>query len=149
MSKLRRSARAVIGLFLLVGSIAALSGCSGPSATSTPSSTTPSASNTAPASAPTLELIAPSTGSEVVAGDVKLSVKATGLKFAMASNTNVPGEGHVHFTLDDKPFKMSVNPEYVYEDVTAGSHTLVAELVQNDTTPFSPPVKQEITFTAK
>lgn len=84
MSKLRRSARAVIGLVLLVGSIAALSGCSGPSATSTPSSTTPSASNTAPATAPTLELIAPSTGSEVVAGDVKLSVKATGLKFAMA-----------------------------------------------------------------
>jgi len=149
MSKLRRTTRAMIGLVLLVGSVAALSGCSGPSATSTASSTTPTASKSAPATAATLELIAPSAGSEVAAGDVKLSVRATGLKFTMASNTNVPGEGHVHFTLDDKPFKMSVEPEYTYEGVAAGSHTLVAELVNNDTTPFSPPVKQEITFTAK
>ena len=78
-----------------------------------------------------------------------MSVKATGLKFVMAGGTNVAGEGHVHFTLDGEPFKMSTSPDYTYEDVTPGEHKLVAELVQNDTKSFSPPVEQEITFTAK
>ena len=62
---------------------------------------------------------------------------------------NVAGEGHVHFTLDGQPFKMSVNPDYVYAGVQPGSHTLEAELVQNDTKSFDPPVKQEITFVAE
>jgi len=106
-------------------------------------------SSAAPAAAPTMELIAPAAGGVVPAGDVSVSVKTTGLKFVMAGNTNVAGEGHVHFTLDDKPFKMSVKPDYVYEGVTPGPHTLEAELVQNDTTPLDPPVKQEITFTAE
>ena len=96
-----------------------------------------------------MQLLEPVDGGTVPAGDVKMLVKTTGHKFVMASNTNVPGEGHVHFTLDGEPFKMSVEPNYTYEGVTPGEHTLEAELVQNDTKPFSPPVKQEIVFTAK
>ena len=67
----------------------------------------------------------------------------------MPSNTLVAGEGHLHVTLDDEPFKMSTTPDYVYEGVTPGEHKLEVELVQNDTKSFSPPVKQELTFVAK
>jgi hypothetical protein len=78
-----------------------------------------------------------------------VAVETTGLEFVMPSNTNVAGEGHVHFTLDDRPFVMSIEPEAVIDDVEAGPHTLVAELVQNDTSSFDPPVKQTIEFIAE
>jgi hypothetical protein len=37
----------------------------------------------------------------------------------------------------------------VYVGVAPGAHTLKAELVQNDTKSFNPPVEQEITFVAE
>jgi hypothetical protein len=98
---------------------------------------------------PTMKLVAPAEGATVPAGDLRMAVETTGLKFVMASNNVVPGEGHVHFTLDDKPFQMSIDPEYVMKDVAPGPHTLKAELVQNDTKSFDPPVLQTITFTAQ
>jgi len=109
------------------------------------------AGTTAPAAvaAPTLQLVAPAEGATIDADTVNVSVTTTGHKIVMPSNTLVPGEGHVHFTLDDRPFEMSTTPDFAFEDVAAGQHTLVAELVQNDTKPFSPPVKQQVTFTAK
>lgn len=147
MHRLRGIILAVIGLALLAGAAITLSGCSRQSATAP--SVAPAPASQTPAIGPTLELVAPVANSEVPAGDVKMSVKATGLKFVMASNTNVAGEGHVHFTLDGQPFKMSVTPDYMYAGVQPGRHVLEAELVQNDTKSFTPPVKQEITFTAK
>lgn len=146
MMKVRFNVSMVAGLIVLAGAGAILSGCSaGPGAVESPG--TPSGSEVV--AAPTIELAEPTADTVVPAGDVRVSVKTTGLSFAMPSNTNVAGEGHVHFTLDEEPFKMSVAPEYLFEDVSPGEHTLKAELVQNDTEPFSPPVKQEITFTVK
>lgn len=139
MARSIRLALVVLSLAALVGTAAVLGGCA--------KSTAEGTSGTAPT--PTLELTTPTSGGTVAAGDVSISVKTTGLKFTMPSNTVVPGEGHVHFTLDDEPFKMSTSPDYVYEGVAAGEHTLTAELVQNDTKPLSPPVKQEITFIAE
>jgi hypothetical protein len=138
----------VLVLAALIASVVSAAGCSSSPAASEASTSTSSAAP-ASAAAPTVELTAPLDGAKVRAGDVSLSVKTTGLKFTMASNTNVPGEGHVHFTLDGTPFKMSVKPDYVYAGVTPGPHTLIAELVQNDTKPFDPPVKQEISFVAE
>ena len=145
---MHRSIRLVLIMLsfaLAVGATTVLSGC----AKSDAKESSGSSQNVAPATAPTLELVAPAAGTTIAAGDVTMSVKTTGLKFVMPSNTLVPGEGHVHFTLDDGSEMMSTSPEYVYEGVSAGEHTLTAELVQNDTKPFSPPVKQEITFVAE
>jgi hypothetical protein len=147
MKRFRIAALSVVTLVILAGAVVILGGCSGRSATG--AGPAPVASNEGPVAVPTIELVAPVADSKVAAGDLSISVNATGLKFVMASNTNVPGEGHVHFTLDGQPFKMSVKPDYVYEGVTPGQHTLEAELVQNDTKSFNPPVKQEITFTAE
>ncbi len=132
----------VLSLALAAGALVALGGCAKGAATG---ATGPAESVTPP----TIELVTPAEGATVPAGDVSVSVKTTGLKFAMPSNTLVAGEGHLHVTLDDEPFKMSTTPDYVYEGVTPGEHKLEVELVQNDTKSFSPPVKQEITFVAK
>ena len=138
----------VLSLALAVGAATALSGCA-KSAAKDSSGTAGSSESAAQAVPPTIELVAPAAGSTVPAGDVSLSVKTTGLKFVMPSNTLVPGEGHVHFSLDGAPIEMSTSPDFVYEGVAAGEHKLVAELVQNDTKSFSPPVEQEITFIAE
>lgn len=143
MARPTRFSLVALVLLALAASGVLLGGCAQKPAT--PQSTAPQAA----AAPPTMQLLAPVDGTTVPAGDVKLSVKTTGHKFVMASTTNVPGEGHVHFTLDGQPFKMSITPDYVYAGVTPGEHTLKAELVQNDTKSFSPPVEQEITFTAK
>lgn len=107
---------------------------------------TPSSSG---AAAPTVKVLQPASGSQVAAGTVTVKVEVTGLKFTMPSNTNVAGEGHVHFTLDDRPFQMSVEPQAEIKDVGAGPHTLKAELVQNNTNPLDPPVLEVVEFTAK
>ena len=140
---IRYSLLAVVVL-ALAASAALLGGCAQKPA-SAPQSSAPQAA-VAP---PTIQLLTPKNGEVVPAGDVKMSVQATGLKFVMPSKTNVAGEGHVHFALDGQPVKMSAQPDYTYPGVTPGKHTLVAELVQNDATSFSPPVRQEIGFTAK
>lgn len=97
----------------------------------------------------TIELVEPTAGAEVPAGTITVRVETTGLKFTMPSNTNVPGEGHVHFTLDDRPFVMSTEPAAQLEDVEPGPHTLKAELVENNTQPLDPPVEAIVEFTAK
>ena len=132
----------VLSLALVAGALMALGGCAKGGSTGPDQSA-------APATPPTIELVTPANGATVPAGDVSVSVKTTDLKFVMPSNTLVAGEGHLHVTLDDEPFKMSTTPDYVYEGVTPGEHKLEVELVQNDTKSFSPPVKQEITFVAK
>ena len=132
----------VLSLVLVAGALMALGGCA-------KSGSTGSDQSAAPTTPPTIELVTPAEGATVPAGDVSVSVKTTGLKFVMPSNTLVAGEGHLHVTLDDEPFKMSTTPDYVYEGVTPGEHKLEVELVQNDTKSFSPPVKQVITFVAK
>lgn len=134
---------------LLVASLVliaiALTACAGAPPAGAASGAAPGAS-AQPATPPTMKLVTPTEGATLPAGDVQMAVETTGLKFVMPSNTVVAGEGHVHFTLDDKPFQMSTDPEYVMKDVAPGPHTLKAELVQNDTKSFDPPVFEEITF---
>ncbi len=110
---------------------------------------TPSGATTAPTGDVTVKLLEPAAGTEVPAGTVTVRVETTGLTFTMPSNTNVVGEGHVHFTLDELPFVMSTEPQTEIDDVEPGLHTLKAELVQNDTESFDPPIEEVIEFTAK
>ncbi len=119
-------------------------------AQTTPPTTTDAATPAgSAASDATVRLVEPTAGATVAAGTVTVRVETTGLKFSMPSNTNVSGEGHVHFTLDDRPFIMSVEPQAELEDVSPGQHTLKAELVQNDTQSFDPPIVETIEFVAE
>lgn len=147
---LPRLARPVFVAALLIVA-AAVTACAGSPSAVAPSAPAPSAPAQAaqPSVPPTVKLLAPTEGVSVPAGDVRMAVETTGLKFVVPSNTVVAGEGHVHFTLDEAPFQMSTAPEFVMKGVAAGPHKLKAELVQNDTTSFDPPVLEEITFTAQ
>lgn len=134
---------------LALSAAALLAGCSGgaPAGETTAPAAEQPASDAA--TAPTLEITEPADGTTVPAGDLKVNSDVTDLKFTMPSNTNVPGEGHIHYTLDDRPFEMSITPDMVIKGVEPGEHTLEAELVQNNTQPLDPPVRAEITFTAE
>ncbi len=142
-ARLTRIAR-TLSVLGVIAALGLLAGCAG--TTPVPGDTSSTGAETGPMSVKVLE---PTEGAEVAAGTVTVRVETTGITFAMPSNTLVAGEGHVHFTLDDRPFVMSVEKQVTLEDVEPGSHTLKAELVQNDTQPFSPPVEQIIEFTAK
>ncbi|HEY5484356.1 MAG TPA: hypothetical protein VIK31_11210, partial [Propionibacteriaceae bacterium] len=98
---------------------------------------------------PTIKVVSPVDGTVVEGSDLSVRVETTGLEFVDPSNTTVPGQGHVHFTLDEQPVQMSVTPDYTLKNITPGKHTLRSELVQNDTTPFAPAVFQTVTFTVK
>lgn len=134
---------AIVGMLALIPLLGACT-------TTQSDATSSSASGSEPVTADmTVRLLTPTQGAEVPAGAVAVEVEATGIEFTMPGNKNVPGEGHVHFTLDDRPFEMSIEPTYEFKDVSPGPHTLEAELVQNDTQSFDPPIKEEIEFTAK
>lgn len=138
------TAAAVVALALAL----LLTACA-PAAEST-SETAPQTRTASPAStSATVSPIYPINGDEVETGTVEVQVEVTDLVLTMPSNTNVEGEGHIHFTLDDRPFDMSVEPTITFEDVEPGTHALKIELVQNNTESFEPAVVQEVTFTAK
>lgn len=60
---------------------------------------------------------------------------------------NRDGEGHVHFMLDLMPIIVWESTEpYTLTDVPPGEHILTVELVNNDHSPLSPPVSQQIRF---
>jgi hypothetical protein len=57
-------------------------------------------------------------------------------------------EGHIHIWLDNQTFNtLTSEPVWVFGSVKPGKHTLNVELVRNNHTPLSPPVKKTITFT--
>lgn len=145
MSRTRRIVRSLVAVGMLV-TVVLLAACTSASPSDKGTSSSPDAK---PAVAPTLTLVTPAAGSTVAAGEVEVTIETSGLKFTMPSNTNVAGEGHVHFSLDGGPIVMSTEKTTTLKDVKPGAHKLVAELVQNDTTPFDPRVEQEIEFTAK
>lgn len=145
MNKASRIVRIASALGLLLA-LVLLGACSTDSPAASESSGAPSGSSAAPREKPTLKLTVPANGATVAPGTVKVAVETTGLEFVMPSGTNVDGQGHVHFTLDDRPFVMSVEKTAELKDVEPGKHTLEAELVQNDTEPFDPPITQVIEF---
>jgi len=147
LNTLTRSVRVAVAMGMLLA-LVLLTACAAPTSSTTVTGSE-SEAEVSSGTPPTLRLTTPAADAVVPAGTVAVAVETTGHKFVMASNTNVPGEGHVHFTLDDRPFIMSITPEAELEDVEPGPHTLIAELVQNNTQPFDPPIKETIEFVAE
>lgn len=56
-------------------------------------------------------------------------------------------EGHVHIWLDEQTFNtLTSETVWVFGGVKPGPHTLNVELVHNDHTPLSPPVRKTVRF---
>lgn len=102
---------------------------------------------------PTLTPITPSEG-QTIYGDkvpILLSVENFEIVDFAQYSTLKAGQGHVHLWLDDKnPTKESaakvVDDNFTYADVAYGSHTLRAELINNNHTSLTPPVATTINF---
>ena len=114
------------------------------------------------ATAPLAEIARPVDGGYLPAGDITVSAAALNFKLVdKLGQSNVPGEGHLHYFLDvDAPtapgqpavtapgtYAATVASSYTWKNVPAGSHTLSIELVNNDHTPLNPPVVQKVTVT--
>ena len=81
----------------------------------------------------------------------------------MQGTENKAGSGHIHYFIDvpvptdagkkaetaTGTWKMHDDTSYTWTNVQPGTHTLSVELVNNDMTPFSPPVYQTVTVTVK
>lgn len=100
-----------------------------------------------------LSFISPTPG-QIIVGDkvtVKLAINNFSLVDYHTHPKATPGQGHIHLWLDQSnPTKVSAiktnSDTYTFENVKSGSHTLVAELVNNDHSSLSPQVITTVRF---
>lgn len=113
-------------------------------------------------------LIMPKDGATVESNTIYSQVDYANINIMPGSSTNKEGEGHVNFYLDVDPIpieagKPAILPSplptgytgkifrgwdtatvqqqaYIWKGVPNGNHTFAAQLVQNDDTPFNPPI---------
>lgn len=131
--------------------------------TTTTTTTTTQTTTTQPTTAtppPTITITAP-TGTIPAPGNVTVTVQVTNFKVVeKQGQANVPGEGHIHYYLDvDAPttqgapaipaggtWSQAASTSLTFPNVSAGSHTISVQLVNNNHTPLNPPVVQKITI---
>jgi hypothetical protein len=116
-----------------------------------------------PAPAPTLKIASPATGAAFDSGSVTLSINSGNINLVANDRPNAEGEGHVVYYLDVSfptlpgqsaltapgTFKVSSLTSNTWTDLAPGTHTLGVQLVQNDSTPFNPPVYTSISVLVK
>jgi hypothetical protein len=142
---------------------------SGSSEASTPASSANAATTAATtAPAPSVAFVTPKngwTGTQPL--HVKVALKNFRLSAADVGKAAVPGEGHLHFTMDNGKYDFpkfsgangklavtlgvqgkyspSVTPGITYRNLPAGQHTIVVHLANNDHTNVGPLAR--VTFT--
>lgn len=106
---------------------------------------------------PALEVLSPLEGETIQGTDVTIEFEASDFsvvpstvplgKAGQRPDANREGEGHVHFMLDLMPVVVweSTDP-YTLTGVPPGEHVLTVELVNNDHSPLSSPISQQIRF---
>jgi hypothetical protein len=103
-----------------------------------------------PASSGSIHIVSPTDGEVIDGSDVPVQVKLTGAKVVQATTTNVvPGQGHLHLTLDGEVVTMNFSTTDTLTDVSPGLHTLQVEFVASDHLPFDPRVIEQMTFQVK
>ena len=123
------------------------------------------ASNNPSYQTPTLTITQPKDGATLTTDNVTVIVEVTDFNLVdKLGQSNVAGEGHIHYFLDysapTTPNQPAIPPSgisvdwtatpdtsYTFDNVSAGSHTVYVELVNNNHTPLQPPVTANVTFT--
>lgn len=111
---------------------------------------------------PQVRILQPTQGASLSAGNITVSIDVSNFMLVdKLGQTNVAGEGHVHYFLDVTPpttpgqpaittpgtYVPTINTSYTWTNVPVGSHTFSVELVNNDHTPLQPPVIASVTVT--
>lgn len=122
-------------------------------------------------------LIMPKDGTTVESNTIYAQCDYANINIMPGSSTNKEGEGHINFYLDVDPIpieagKAAILPSplptgytgkiyrgwdtnivqqqaYIWRGVPNGNHTFAAQLVQNDDTPFTPPIWGKAAVTLK
>ena len=152
---MRRIARGVVVLVLLLAGCASDAGDEASPPAGTPLSQEEAAK-------PGIEITYPAEGGDALpAGEVIVAV--TVRSFDVVDKLSKPakeGQGHVHYYLDvdklpTKPGKPAVTADkqtyhaaattsHRWKDIEPGTHTFAVQLVNNDHTPLEPPVTDEV-----
>ncbi|MCJ7444425.1 MAG: cupredoxin domain-containing protein [Methanotrichaceae archaeon] len=108
-------------------------------------------------------ILEPKEGSNVSADNLTIMVEVKNFNLTgKFGQTNVTGEGHIHYYLDavvptepSKPaisapgtYAPSANKTYIWQNVTEGTHNLSVQLVNNDHPPLNPPVVRTVDITS-
>ncbi len=116
-----------------------------------------------PTSAPAIKITHPTDSDTVSAGALQVNVDVSNFILVdKLGQANLPDQGHIHYFLDvDAPttpgqpaipaagtWTATPATSYSFENVLVGTHTISAELVNNDHTPLNPPVVAKVTFSA-
>ncbi|MDD5082799.1 MAG: DUF4399 domain-containing protein, partial [Dehalococcoidales bacterium] len=108
---------------------------------------------------PTISITSPLATDTLTAGTITINVAVENLQLVAPGAANAAGQGHIHYYLDvdapttpDAPavsaagtYQVSSATSVNWQNVAAGTHTFTAQLVNNDHTPFVPPVLATIT----
>ena len=102
---------------------------------------------------PLLSFISPTPGQIISGSKVPVKVAVTNLSLVdyRTHPRLVSGQGHIHFWLDQTDLSKisavkAVSDTYTFDNVKPGNHTLVAELVRNDHSSFTPPLTTTVSF---
>lgn len=97
---------------------------------------------------PSLRMTAPADGETIVGYEITVMADVENIQLVPPQDERVAGQGHIHYFLDDQ-YTPSSDTTIVFENVSAGSHTLRAELHHNDHSLLEPPVTDTITITVQ
>jgi hypothetical protein len=106
---------------------------------------------------PTLQLSTPQEGWVMTGDTVTVTFQVAEIQLVKSPvpleeagkrpETNRDGEGHLHLMLDLQPLVVwEQGDPYTFTSVPTGEHLLMVELVNNDHSPLSPPVIQQVRF---
>ncbi len=114
--------------------------------------------------APSLSITEPAEGAVVTGDSATITTSVSNFRLVeKIGQANVAGEGHINYFLDVSAPTVAGQPattatgtytatpatSYTWFGLAAGSHTLSAELVNNDNTPLSPPVLATVGINVK
>ncbi len=118
--------------------------------------TTPAAG----AGTPSLTILSPRSGTLINTNTIGIEIQAANFTLInKLGKANVPGQGHAHYYLDVQPpttpgqpaippagsiWAPTASPMFFFDNVSAGTHTVYVQLVNNDHTPLSPNVQAQV-----
>lgn len=99
---------------------------------------------------PSVQITKPKDGEVIKGTMVTVNVRSENFKVMAPKAQNVPGEGHLHFRLNDGPPLEAFSDSYVFTQIEAAKHKLEVELKNHDHSALNPPVMAVVRFeTAK
>jgi hypothetical protein len=129
-------------LIALLGAAWLMIGCSGSGSSSPTTEVRP----TTPAR---MQILQP-TPDEVTGPDFTVQVDVLGGRVVQSTTGPLTRtEGHVHLTLDGKPYVMAYGDKQTFDGVSPGPHSLQAEFVAKDHAPFTNRPRAFVRFTVQ